>query len=446
MRKILLLFCLIVLGGLVSFAQPKTREELEKQRQQLRKEIEETENQLKANRQKTKENLLQYELISKKVNLQDRVLDNLNRDLLVLNNNMNSISRDVRRYDRLLDTLRQEYARSMVYAYKNRSNYDFLNFIFSSSNFNDALKRMSYLRSYRNFREMQGQNIIRTQTLRKKKIDELKGVKLEKNDVLMVQSQEMEVLAIQKREKDRVLSELKKQGNQLNKQITAKQKQMRKVENAIAEAINRAVREARERAIAEEKKRKEEERRRKEEEKRKEPSSNSSPPISKSGDNPSPKTSKPKPAPAKQESVLLNDENIALNASFEQNRGTLPWPLDRGVVLMRYGSNTLPSGTVMNVSSITVSSDIGASVKSVFDGTVTEVRAIEDMTVVIIQHGRYFTVYSNLKNVNVRKGQRVNTGQTIGKVAENFDGVGAIDFYIQNESTYYDPERWLRRR
>lgn len=444
MKKSLLLFGLIIFGVVVSFAQPKSREELEKQRQQLRKEIEETENQLKANRQQTKENLLQYELISRKVNLQDRVLDNLNRDLLVLSNNMNSISRDVRRYDRLLDTLRQEYARSMVYAYKNRSNYDFLNFIFSSSNFNDALKRMSYLRSYRNFREMQGQNINRTQALRKKKIDELKGVRVEKNDVLKVQSQELETLANQKREKDRILSELKKQGNQLNKQITAKQKQMRKVENAIAEAINRAVREAREKAIAEEKKRKEEERKRKEDEKRKDP--NPTPPITKSGDNTTPKPSKPKPTPAKQESVLLNDENIALNASFEQNRGTLPWPLDRGVVLMHYGSNTLPSGAVMSVSSITVSSDVGAAVKSVFDGTVTEVRAIEDMTVVIIQHGRYFTVYSNLKNVNVQKGQRVKTGQSIGRVAENFDGVGAIDFYIQNESTYYDPERWLRRR
>jgi septal ring factor EnvC (AmiA/AmiB activator) len=334
----------------------------------------------------------------------------------------------------------------MVYAYKNRSRYDFLNFIFSASNFNDAIKRMSYLRSYRSYREMQGQNILRMQDMRKKKITDLKEVKVEKNEVLNVQSKELEVLATQKREKDRMLAELKKQGKQLNKQITAKQKQMRKVESAIAEAINRAIREAREKAIAEEKKRKEEERKRKEEEKRKEANATSTPPIAKTTDNPTPKPPKPKPAPAKQESVLLNDDNMALNASFEQNRGSLPWPLDRGVVLMHYGSNTLPSGTVMNVSSITVSSDIGSPVKSVFDGTVTEVRAIEDMMVVIIQHGRYFTVYSNLKNVSVQKGQSIKTGQSIGRVAENFDGVGAIDFYIQNESSYYDPERWLRRR
>jgi septal ring factor EnvC (AmiA/AmiB activator) len=446
MKKSMLLFGLLLLGVMASIAQPKTREELEKQRQQLRKEIEETEKQLNANKQQTKENLLQFQLISRKVNLQDRVIDNLNRDLFVLNNNMYLISKDIRRYDRLLDTLKQEYARSMVYAYKNRSRYDFLNFIFSASNFNDAIKRMSYLRSYRSYREMQGQNILRMQDMRKKKITDLKEVKVEKNEVLNVQSKELEVLATQKREKDRMLAELKKQGKQLNKQITAKQKQMRKVESAIAEAINRAIREAREKAIAEEKKRKEEERKRKEEEKRKEANATSTPPIAKTTDNPTPKPPKPKPAPAKQESVLLNDDNMALNASFEQNRGSLPWPLDRGVVLMHYGSNTLPSGTVMNVSSITVSSDIGSPVKSVFDGTVTEVRAIEDMMVVIIQHGRYFTVYSNLKNVSVQKGQSIKTGQSIGRVAENFDGVGAIDFYIQNESSYYDPERWLRRR
>jgi septal ring factor EnvC (AmiA/AmiB activator) len=445
MKKNILLF-LLLLGVMASIAQPKTREELEKQRQQLRKEIEETEKQLNANKQQTKENLLQFQLISRKVNLQDRVIDNLNRDLFVLNNNMYLISKDIRRYDRLLDTLKQEYARSMVYAYKNRSRYDFLNFIFSASNFNDAIKRMSYLRSYRSYREMQGQNILRMQDLRKKKITDLKEVRQEKNEVLDVQSKELEILANQKREKDRMLAELKKQGKQLNKQITAKQKQMRKVESAIAEAINRAIREAREKAIAEEKKRKEEERKRKEEEKRKESNATSTPPVTKSTDNPTPKPSKPKTTPVKQESVLLNDDNMALNASFEQNRGSLPWPLDRGVVLMHYGSNTLPSGTVMNVSSITVSSEIGSAVKSVFDGTVTEVRAIEDMMVVIIQHGRYFTVYSNLKNVSVHKGQSVKTGQSIGRVAENFDGVGAIDFYIQNESTYYDPERWLRRR
>jgi peptidoglycan hydrolase CwlO-like protein len=157
---------------MLSHAQPQTREELEKQRAQLKKEIEQTEKLLSSNKMQTKENLLQYKLITNKVNLQDRVIDNINRDLHLLENNMYSIAKDVKRYDRLLDTLKQEYAKSMVYAYKNRSSYDFLNFIFSAENFNDAIKRISYLKSYRSYREMQGENILRTQELRKKRIQD----------------------------------------------------------------------------------------------------------------------------------------------------------------------------------------------------------------------------------------------------------------------------------
>jgi len=435
MIRLILFFILFTSISFASFAQPQTREELEKQRQQLKKEIEDTEKLLNSNKQQTKENILQYNLISKKVNLQDRVIDNINKDLNVLNNNMYTISRDINRYDRLLDTLRQEYAKSMVYAYKNRSNYDFLNFIFSSANFNDAIKRINYLKSYRTYREMQGQNILRTQNLRKKRISDLSSTKEVKNQVLDVQSKEMAVLETQQKEKDRMLDELKKQGKQLNKQIEAKRKQIQKVNNAIAAAIKKAQAEAREKAMKEAAK--EKERLRKEAEKNK--TNNTNIPIT--------KTTPAKTTPAKSvESVLLNADNIALNASFEKNKGTLPWPLDKGMVLMHYGKNNLPSGTVMDVTSVTISSDIGSTVKAVFDGTVSTVQVIEDMTVVIIQHGRYFTTYSNLSGVTVQRGQQIKTGQSIGKVAANFDGIGAVDFYISNETSNYDPEKWLRKK
>jgi hypothetical protein len=436
------LACLIL--ALVVVAQPKSREELEKQRQQLKREIEETEKLLNNNKTQTKENLLQYNLIAKKVNLQDRVIDNINKDLNMLDNSMFMISKDVRRYDLLLDTLKQEYAKSMVYAYKNRSSYDFLNFIFSAANFNDAIKRISYLKSYRTYREMQGDNILRTQELRKKRIQDLNGTKDEKNEVLKVQSKEMALLETQRREKDRVIAELKKQGKQLNKQIAAKQKQMQKVNNAIAAAIRAAQEEARKEAMA----KAAAEKKRIKEEADRIAKANASTDVkvnaTKTTVTTVPKTT-PTPAP-KAESVLLNSENTALNASFEKNRGALPWPLDRGIVLMHYGSNSLPSGTIMDVTSVTISSEIGSIVKAVFDGTVTAVKPIEDMIVVIIQHGRYFTTYSNLSGVTVQKGQSIKTGQSLGRVAANFDGVGAIDFYISNETSNYDPEKWLKRK
>ena len=447
MTKLIFSILAFLTMSMVVYAQPKSREELEKQRQQLRKEIEETEKLLNSNKAQTKENLLQYNLISKKVNLQDRVIDNINRDLNRLDDNMYLISKDVRRYDLLLDTLKQEYAKSMIYAYKNRSSYDFLNFIFSSANFNDAMKRISYLKSYRNYREMQGDNIVRTQDLRKKRIQDLNGTKQEKNQVLQVQSKEMAILETQQKEKDRVIAELKKQGKQLNKQIAAKQKQMQKVNTAIAAAIRAAQEEARKEAMAKaaaEKKRLKEEADRIAKANASANASNDvkSNPV-KTTITPTPK---PTPAPKAAESVLLNSENTALNASFEKNRGALPWPLDRGVILMHYGANTLPSGTIMDVTSVTISSEIGTPVKAVFDGTVTAVKPIEDMIVVIVQHGRYFTTYSNLSGVTVQKGQSIRTGQTLGRVAANFDGIGAIDFYISNETNNYDPEKWLKRR
>lgn len=441
MIKITISFFLFIFISATLQAQPQTREALEKQRQDLKKEIEQTEKLLNNNKAKTKENFLQWKLINNKVNLQDRVIDNINRDLNVLNNNIYSIQKDINKYDRLLDTLKQEYAKSMVYAYKNRNSYDFLNFIFSSANFNDAIKRIAYLKSYRNYREMQGENILRTQELRRQRIEDLGGTKQKKKATLEEQSVEMKTLEQQQKEKDRILAELKKQGKQLNNQIAAKQKQMQKVNNAIAAAIKRAQEEARKEAIA---KAAEEEKRRIAADKAA-AKANATP----ANTNTRSITTVTRPAaPAKKvgESVLLNADNIALNTSFERNKGALPWPLDRGTILMHYGSNTLPSGTVINVTSVTIAADIGTPVKAIFDGTVATVQPVEDMQVVIIQHGKYFSTYSNLSGVTVQKGQEVKTGQVIGKVAVNFDGIGAMDLLLSGEKTDYNPELWLRRR
>jgi murein hydrolase activator len=446
MLKYIFSVFLLVVFSLIATAQ--NREELEKQRQQLRKEIEETEKQLSSNKAKTKENLLQWKLINNKVALQDRVIDNISKDLRILDNNIFGIQKDVNRYDRLLDTLKREYARSMVYAYKNRSNYQFLNFIFSASSFNDAIKRITYLKSYRNYQEIQGENILRTQELRKKRISDLGGSKKQKNTTLQTQSKELATLESQQKEKDRILAELKKQGKTLNNQIAAKKKQMQKVSNAIATAIKKAQEQARKEALAktanEERKRKERERNDEKNTVKNNPKDNSGSANTKAVSGTKVSTAVKKPVG---ESVLLNAENTALNNSFEKNRGSLPWPVDKGYVLMHYGANKLPSGSDYVITNITISSDIGSPVKSVFAGTVSNVLSIDGMEVVIIQHGKYFTTYSNLSGIAVQKGQDVNTGQTIGRVAADLQGVGSMDFFMTNENnTDFDPEKWLRRR
>ncbi len=436
-------FAFLLLFFISFLAQAQTREELERQRQQLRKEIEETEKQLNNNKAKTKENFLQWKLINNKVALQDRVIDNISKEVRLLDNNIYGIQKDVKYYDRLLDTLQKEYAKSMVYAYKNRSNYQFLNFIFSASSFNDAVKRITYLKSYRNYQQIQGENILRTQELRKKRIADLGGTKKLKSTTLQTQSKELAALESQEKEKERIVQELKKQGKTLNNQISAKKKQMQKVSNAIASAIKKAQEAARREAIA---KADAEERKRKDREKA-EVNATTKDNTSTTGNTKSVATPRV-PAPAKKvgTSVLLNAENIALNNSFEKNRGTLPWPVDNGYVLMHYGPNKLPSGSDINISNVTISANIGAAVKAVFNGTVSNVLSIDDMQVVIIQHGKYFTTYSNLSGVSVQKGQDVNTGQSIGRVAANLEGVGAVDFFMSNETSDFDPEKWLRRK
>lgn len=434
-----LLFSTIVLLMLTLMSTAQSREELERQRAQLRKEIEETEKQLNNNKVKTKEGLLQWKLISNKVNLQDKVVDNINKDLRLLDNNIYTIQRDINRYNKLLDTLKEEYAKSMVYAYKNRGNYDFLNFIFSASSFNDAIKRVAYLKSYRNYQEIQGQNIIRTQELRQKRIVDLGGSKKEKSSTLETKAQELAKLEAEQKEKDRIVAELKKQGKSLNNQIAAKKKQVAKVNNAITAAIRKAQEDAKKAAIA---KAKEDERK---------ATAKANPPKEAGDNKPSPtKPTVATPAPTKKlapENVLLNtDAKIALNAKFEQNRGSLPWPVDKGNVLMHHGLNKLPSGGDVMNSCITISADIGTTVKAVFAGVVSNVVSIDGMEVVIIQHGKYFTTYSNLSGVNVKTGQEISTGQSLGRVAPNLEGIGTVDFFMSDEKNAFDPEKWLRRR
>lgn len=424
-------------------AQSPSQQELEKQRQQLKREIEQTQELLDKNKKTSKEVFSTLALVNRKLNLQGSVIENINKDINLLDNNIYKSQKDVNKLQLLLDTLKQEYSKSMVYAYKNRSNSDFLNFIFSSSSFNDAIKRITYLKSYRNYREMQGENILRTQQLLKERIDELSGNKKKKSQVLQTQNKELSVLETQQEEKNRLLATIKAQGKELNNQISGKKKQMQKVSNAIAAAIKRAQDAARKEALAKAK----EDKARRDVEAKKDLADNKA-----SGNTTTkPVTTRPTrsvAAPVKQESVLLGtDADIKLNASFISNRGSLPWPVEKGYMIMRFGPQKLPDiGVTVDNPGVTLGSEIGTPVKALFEGEVSSVTNIENMQVVIIKHGGYFTTYSNLSGVSVSRGQNVRTGQVIGRVAPNDEGIGSIDLIISNEKSNLNPESWLRRR
>ena len=427
MRKLLLTTAGIFFMFAVCFAQ--TREELEKQRKQLKAEIDQAQKILDETRNKTKVSIGDLTVVNHKMNIQERLIDNINRDLNNISNDIYKSQREINKLNLILDTLRQEYAKSMVYAYKNRSNYNFLNFIFSARSFNDAIRRVAYLKSYRTYRELQGENILRTQDLLKQRIDEMNGNKQKKNVALQGQSKEMDELEKQQDEKQQIVNKLKAQGKELANQISARKKQMQKVTNA----INIAIKKAQDEAIAAEKAR------------LKKLADDAAKAATSSTVKTTVKPDKPKATPKEGVSVLLNAENRALNEKFEINRGSLPWPVDKGYVMMHYGPNDLPDGGKLINPGVTIGTSVGSPVKSIFAGTVSKILYIDNMQVVIIQHGRYFSSYSNLSSVSVQSGQAVTTGQVLGKAGANDDGVGSIDLLVSSERGEDNPERWIHK-
>ena len=426
----------------LSVVAQDTREELEKQRTKLKKEMEETQKLLNGNKAKTKENLVQWKLINDKLNLQNRLIENIGKDINLLDNSINTNQREINRYNKLLDTLKEEYAKSMVYAYKNRNNYDFLTFIFSAGSFNDAIKRIAYLKYYRDYREKQGENILRTQELRRQKLNELGSIKEKKNEVLEIKDKEAAALETQKMEKDRIVNDLKKQGKELNNQLVAFKKQNAKVEKAIAAAIRKATDDARKAAL---KKFNEDEAARLLALKNNAPAKTNSEKTTTTTSTTA-RIKKSESAKTTPVSILLNEGNSGVNESFKKSKGILPWPVDKGITILHFGPNTLPSKAVIDVTGISVATDIGSNVKAIFDGVVSNIVFVEDMQVVIVQHGEYFSSYSNLGSVSVKSGQSIKTGQVIGKAAANLDGTGAIDLYITDaKGNYIDPEKWLKR-
>ena len=430
-KKIVTAFIFFLFALSASAQQSLSKDALQKQREQLKKEIAATEKALIETQKTTKVNVGQLSLINKKLDLQGNIISNISGEIQKLNDNIYLSQLEINKIKRILDTLKVEYAKSMVYAYKNRSNYDFLNFIFSANNFNDAIKRIAYLKSYRTYREMQSENILKTQAMLEDKIVKLSGAKQEKAIVLNEKDKELDKLEKQKAEKANIVNQLKGKQKELSAQVKAKRKQDAKIKNAITAMIRREIALAKAEAARKEKARLEALKK-----------SNAENPK-KAEENTTAKTTKPT-ASVPVGSVLVSSEaDKALNASFEKNKGSLPWPVD-GFVIYHYGTNQLPGGIDYYEQGVNIGTKVGQPVKAVFEGEVTLVSYIGDQQTVFIKHGKYFTVYSNLSSANVQHGDQVKTGQVIGNAGVNDEGQGAVEFILMKESDFVNPQTWLR--
>ena len=429
MRNLSFLFILILFHGLRSVGQVfhSNRADLEKQRASIQKEIENVKLSLDINHKNRKENLGQLVLLQKRLRLREASMDNINQQLNFIHQDMHHSWLEIVKLEKELDTLRQQYAQSVIYAYKNRTNFDFLNFIFAASNFNDAMMRFEYLKSYRAYREQRAENILRTEVLLQTKIDELKIKRVEKDGALAKQSLEKRSLEMEKKEKDEAIAHLQKNEKELKKEIVTKQRQDLKLANAITMAIRRArteaIREAKANTAA---------------------TVNSKKASASLGKTEAATNSLTAKSAGKSSTqpLFITTKDLELSGNFEKDKGRLPWPVPSGTISIPFGPHEVIKGIMHNSIGITIESSPGSLVTSVSEGEVQSVFNVEDMSVVMIRHGKYFTTYANLSTANVSKGQTVKRGQVLGKLAKN----GQLDFVISDDlDHHFDPERWLKK-
>jgi len=439
-----ILISVITLSG-----QDKTQ--LEKERQQIQKELQEIQNLYNKVKGQTKQTLGQLNVLNRKISLYEQYISSINKEIRSIDDDIYLSNLEIYRLQKQLDTLKTQYAKTIVYAYKNRSSYDYLNFIFSANSFNDAVKRISYLKSYKDYRERQVNTIMETQQLIAARKKQQLSRKDQKNVALQNQAKQVQELSVQKKEKDVVVAQLKSKQKDLEKQIAAKKKKDRDLQNAILAIVRREIKAAEDAAKA--KAKAEAEAKKKEEDIAKKNNIPSKPDVNPTTTGTTPTTTttvtKRNEPTARPASYLdLNAKDVALNSSFAANRAKLPWPVDNGVVTLRFGSNKIEN-TLLTFDNpgITISTPSpGVAVKAIFDGEVSGVYNLGDGMVVTIRHGKYFTTYSNLSGVIVSKGSVVKTGQQIGKAGKDDEGNGGqVDFILMIETKNVDPLPWLRR-
>lgn len=412
----------------------QSKDELERKRRQIQSEIDQLQQQQQLISKDKKAGIGQLNLIQSKLRKRYAVIDNINEEVRLIDNSIFANNREIYRLQKQLDTLRLQYARTIEYAYKNRSSYDMLNFIFTSSSFNDAVKRVAYLKSYRQYREDQVASIQRTRDELSVRIRQLSENKAQKSKTLEEQNEQKKMLEEEKREKAGFVNKLKAREKELSKELAAKRKLDRDLQAAIATVVRREIQKA-----ADERKRAEAARRLEEAGASNKPSGSASAASSPS--------SRPA-APARREAVLESTPEVTrVSVGFENNRRNLPWPVDAAMVTSGFGRRPIEGTTLFEENiGITIATQKGGSVKAVFEGVVKSVFDVAGSMAVTIQHGKYFTTYYNLSSATVSKGSQVSMGQVIGKAGVNDDGDGEIMFVVNNESTFVDPQGWLKSR
>jgi len=398
-KYVLCLIFVAIQQGL--FAQSK--KELENRKKQLQKEIIQTENLLNETKKNKKLSLNQLVTLNKKISIREQLIATIQAEIKLAEKQINDNKAIITSLENDLQKLKEEYAKMIYYAYKNQDAYSRIMFIFSAKDFSQAYRRLKYMQQYSHYRHKQAEMIVKTQELLYKKIAELEEKIRQKQELLIVEEQEKQQLAKEKSEQEKTLIQLQEQEKELMKKIKEKEQEQKQLQLAIQRIIEEEIRKSREKA----------------------------------------KTDGIKPA---EQGLTLTPEAQKLSNTFEANKGKLPWPVAEGIITGKHGEQPHPviKGITIKNNGVDISTKKNALVRAVFEGEVTGLATVPGFgKVVMIRHGEYLTVYSNLKEVLVKKGDKIKTKQNIGIVDTDENDKTEVHFEIWKGSTLMNPETWL---
>lgn len=330
------------------------------------------------------------------------MINNINEEIQTTNQQIelnNEILADLKKD---LLHLKEEYAQMIYYAYKNRDSFDRLMFIFSARDFNQAFRRVKYFQQYAAYRETQAELIVKTQDDIAVTIQNLENFRNEKFTLLTRLEEERDKLNQERSLQNKTYQTLTKKEKELAATIKEKEKAAKKLQSEIEKIIAEEIRLASE-----------------------------------------------KSGTTSTGTFALTPDEMELSASFQQNQGGLPWPVERGIISSTFGEHAHPVLKEVKTKNngVDILTDEGMEARAVFGGEVTRVMSIPNYNyVVMIRHGEFLTVYSNLSEVYVTRGQKIDTKQAIGKIyTDTKDQKTELHFELWKGKTLLNPEGWLAK-
>ncbi|MDP2423612.1 MAG: peptidoglycan DD-metalloendopeptidase family protein [Bacteroidales bacterium] len=400
--RLLVLFLVTTFFTGVLFAQNE-KDRLQSDKNRLEREIEYT-NLLLDETQRSKQiTMNQLVLLNRKIRQREELINALNNEIGIFDAEIQNSGEIVLKLKNQISDMKQEYARMIYSANRHRKDYDRLMFIFAADDFNQAYKRMRYLQQYGKFRKMQSEKIIKTQQELNDKIAQLEVRKAEKLALRAANDKERKQLAIEQNQQNQGVKKLSQKEKYLIKTLRENELAIRRLQKAIEDLIVAEMRKATEAAV-------------------------------KSGEK----------APM---GFALTPEEVMVSDNFASNKGKLPWPSERGLIASSFGEHPHPvlKGIKTQNNGIDIATHKGAAARSVFEGVVSNVLTIPSLNnVVIIKHGEFLTVYSNLDQVFVKKGDSVKPKQVMGIVhTDDEQARTRLHFEIWKGKELLDPEHWI---